>query len=275
MLLLEEGCSGDTTGCVSLHQPPAGSVHIGNILSKLPKLYVYYLSKVQQFYLDNLKIPEKLFRFRELDEKERAFYNKIHFDIELNLETLNGWKEVAGVHYRGDHDLKGHQEGGNVKLEVTIDENGKSKRFIPHVLELSFGVDRNIWALLDIFYKEEKERTLFSFPSNITPIDAAVFPLVNKEKMPEISEEIFLDLFKSGFSVFYDDSGSIGRRYRRQDEIGTLVCITIDSDTLKDKSITLRDRDTMKQVRINTSELKMALRKISNGEKLEKIGKPI
>ena len=242
---------------------------------KLPKFYVYYLAKVQQFYLETLKIPEKLFRFRELNENERAFYNKIHFDIELNLETLNGWKEVAGVHYRSDHDLKGHQEGSNVKLEVTIDEDGKTKKFIPHVLELSFGVDRNIWTLLDVFYKEEKERTLFNFPSNITPLDAAIFPLVNKEKMPEISEKIFLDLFKDGFSVFYDDAGSIGRRYRRQDEIGTLACITIDSDTIKDKSLTIRDRDSMKQVRVNSNDLKEALKRFISGEKLEKIGKAI
>ena len=242
---------------------------------KLPKFYVYYLAKVQQFYLETLNINEKLFRFRELDEKERAFYNKIHFDIELNLETLNGWREAGGVHYRGDHDLKGHQEGSNTKLEVTIDEDGKTKRFIPHVLELSFGVDRNIWALLDLFYKEEKERTLFIFPSNITPLDAAVFPLVNKEKMPEIAEKIFLDLFNNGLSVFYDNSGSIGRRYRRQDEIGTLCCITIDSDSLKYNSVTLRNRDNMKQIRVNFDELKTALKRLFNNEKLEKIGKII
>src|SRR3989344_3904986 len=242
---------------------------------KLPKFYVYYLAKVQQFYLETLNINEKLFRFRELDEKERAFYNKIHFDIELNLETLNGWREAGGVHYRGDHDLKGHQEGSNTKLEVTIDEDGKTKRFIPHVLELSFGVDSNIWALLDLFYKEEKERTLFIFPSNITPLDAAVFPLVNKEKMPEIAEKIFLDLFNNGLSVFYDNSGSIGRRYRRQDEIGTLCCITIDSDSLKYNSVTLRNRDNMKQIRVNFDELKTALKRLFNNEKLEKIGKII
>ncbi len=231
---------------------------------KIPKFYLYHMTKVQEFYLQVLEIPEKLFRFRELNQEERAFYNKIHFDIELNLETLGGWKEAGGVHYRTDHDLGGHQKGSNTKLEVTIDEDNKVKRFIPHVLELSFGVDRNVWALLDIFYKEEKERTLFSFPNKLAPIDAAVFPLVNKDKLPEIAEKVFLELFKQGFTVFYDDSGSIGKRYRRQDEIGTKNSLTIDFDSIKQNDVTLRDRDTMQQVRIKIKDLKENLNKIKN-----------
>ncbi len=242
---------------------------------KFPKFYVYHMAKVQKFYLDVLKIPEKRFRLRELGPEERAFYNKIHFDVEIDLETLGGFKEVAGVHYRTDHDLGGHQKGSSEKLEVTIDENEKVKKFIPHVLELSFGVDRNIWVLLDIFYEEEKERTLFRFPNIITPLDVAVFPLVNKDKLPEFSEKIFSELFKWGFTVFYDDSGSIGRRYRRQDEIGTKFCLTVDFDSVKNNDITLRDRDSMKQIRIRTKDLKGALRKLLEGEELSKFGKYI
>ena len=242
---------------------------------KLPKFYVYYLAKVQKFYLEILKINESLFGFRELDEKERAFYNKIHFDIELNLESLNGWKEVAGVHYRSDHDLKGHQEGSGSKLEVTIEETGKVKKFIPHVLELSFGVDRNIWALLDLFYKEEKERSLFTFPSIVTPLDVAVFPLVNKDKIPELSEKVFLQLFSKGFNVFYDDAGSIGRRYRRQDEIGTKICVTIDYESLKNNDVTMRDIDTMKQIRVKLNELDLKLNEFLKGKSLDKLGKYI
>ena len=226
---------------------------------KFPKFYIYHMAKVQQFYLDILKIPEKIFRFRELGPDERAFYNKIHFDVELNLETLGGFKEVAGCHYRTDHDLGGHQLGSGEKLEVTLDEEGKVKKFIPHVLELSFGTDRNIWALLDTFYKEEKERNLFTFPNNLTPLDVVVFPLVNKENIPEFAEKVFLELFKEGFTIFYDDSGSIGRRYRRQDEIGTKFCITVDFDSLKDNTVTVRDRDSMKQIRIKSGELKLKL----------------
>ena len=242
---------------------------------KFPKFYIYHMAKVQQFYLDTIKIPENKFRFRELGPEERAFYNKIHFDVELDLESLGGFKEVAGVHYRTDHDLGGHQLGSDVKLEVTIDEEGKIKKFIPHVLELSFGVDRNIWALLDIFYSKEKERTTFTFPSNITPLDVAVFPLVNKDKLPEFSEKIFLDLFKEEFTVFYDDSGSIGRRYRRQDEIGTKFCLTVDFDSIKKNDITLRDRDSMKQIRVKINKLNETLRKFLDGEKLEELGKLI
>ena len=242
---------------------------------KIPKFYVYHMAKVQKFYLDVLMIPENLFRFRELDSKERAFYNKIHFDIELNLDTLGGWKEAGGVHYRSDHDLGGHQLGSNEKLEVTIDENNKVNKFIPHVLELSFGVDRNIWALLDIFFKEEKERTLFSFPSLVLPIDIAVFPLMNKDGIPEFSEKFFDNLSKiKSFNFFYDDSGSIGKRYRRQDEIGTKLCITIDHDSLKDNCVTIRDRDSMKQVRVHIGKIEGILHLVLRiGDKLEDVAK--
>ncbi len=242
---------------------------------KIPKFYVYHMAKVQQFYLDILMIPEKLFRFRELGADERAFYNKIHFDIELNLDSLSGWKEAGGVHYRTDHDLGGHQLGSGERLEVTIDESGKIKKFIPHVLELSFGVDRNIWALLDIFFREEKERTLFEFPSVVLPVDIAIFPLVNKDGIPEFSEKFFSHLSSiSSFNMFYDDSGSIGKRYRRQDEIGTKLCITIDHDSLEDNCVTIRDRDSMKQFRVHIDGIEgilwLVLRK---GDKLEDVAK--
>ncbi len=237
----------------------------------IPKFYVYHMCKVQDFYLNILKIPKEKFRFRELDENERAFYNKIHFDIEVELDTLGGFKELGGVHYRGDHDLGGHQTGSQEKLEYVSDD-GK-RRFTPHVLELSFGVDRNIWALLDLFYKEEKERTLFQFPQIIAPIDAAVFPLMNKEKIPELSRFIFKELYKS-FNVFYDESGSIGRRYRRQDEVGTNFGITVDFDSLKDNTVTLRERDSMKQIRVKIEDLNMILDSLINeNKKLSDFGK--
>jgi len=234
---------------------------------KLPKFYVYHMVKVQQFYLDVIKIPENKFRLRELTEEERAFYNKIHFDIELDLETLGGFKEAGGIHYRSDHDLSGHQKGSNQKLEVTLDEDGKSKKLLPHVLELSFGIDRNVLALLDIFYKEEKERTMFQLPANLSPIDVAVFSLVNKNNIPELSNKIFSDLFKKGFDVFYDDSGSIGRRYRRQDEVGTSFGITCDFQSLEDNTVTLRDRDTMKQIRVKINDLPKILKELINENK--------
>lgn len=241
------------------------------LIKKVPKFIVYHLAKVQQFYLDVLGIPEERFRFRELGEKERAFYNKAHFDIELDFETLGGFKEVAGVHYRTDHDLKGHQEGSKVALDVVFNE----KRVMPHVLELSFGVDRNVWALMDIFFREEKERTLFAFPHKLSPIEVAVFPLVNKEDLPELSMGIYKDLSKK-FKVFYDDSGSVGRRYRRQDEVGTCYCVTIDGDTGKRGTVTVRDRDSMGQVVVDVKVLDEVLRKLLDSEiAFKKAGKAV
>lgn len=241
-----------------------------NTKHKIPKFYVYHLIKIQEFYLNVLKIPYSKFRFRQLSEKERAFYNKIHFDIELDLETFGGFKEVAGLHYRGDHDLKGHQDGSKEKLEVTVDE----KKVLPHVLELSFGIDRNIWALLDVFYKEENERTFFKFPGIISPLDVAIFPLVNKDDLDKKALEIY-KILKDKFTIFYDDSGSIGRRYRRIDEIGCRIGITVDYETMKDNTVTLRDRDSMKQIRVRIEDLEDVILKLLNEEKLEKFGKII
>ncbi len=238
------------------------------LAKSLPKFYVYYMAKIQKFYLDTIKLPKAVFRFKELSEEERAFYNKYHWDIELDLSL--GWKEVAGIHYRTDHDMSGHQKVSKKDLSVFAD----GKKFVPHVLELSFGVDRNILALLDFAYDEDN-RKLFRFPRNLAPYDAAVFPLVNKDKLPELAKETKQMLQSLGFTVFYDDSGSIGRRYRRMDEIGVPASVTIDNQTTEDNTVTLRDRDSMKQVRIKKDELCMALRKFIDGEKIEKLGEII
>jgi len=235
----------------------------------LPKFYVYHMAKIQQFYLDVLNIPKEKFRFRELGEEERAFYNKIHFDIEINLETLGGFKEVAGIHYRTDHDLKGHEKVSGENLEVFYD----NKKILPHVLELSFGVDRNVWMLLDIFYNIGDEGSMFKFPPKLVPIKAAIFPIVKDEKFVRIAKDVYREL-KKEFVCVYDSGGSIGRRYARQDEIGTMYCITIDGDSLKKKDITIRNRDDTKQIRVKISELKEILRKLIFSEiEFEKAGK--
>ncbi len=239
-----------------------------NIKLNLPKFYLYYASKIQEFYLEVLKIPKEKFRFRELSEKERAFYNKIHFDIELNLDTLGGFKEVAGLHYRTDHDLKGHSEISGKNLEIFYE----GKRILPHVLELSFGVDRNIWALLDIFYDVGKEGSMFKFPPKIAPFEIAILPLVNKAGMDKLAKEVYSSL-KEDFDCFYDDSGSIGRRYARQDEIGTPFCITIDGESLKKKDVTIRRRDDQKQIRVKINDLKEILKGLLDGLEFEKAGK--
>ncbi len=223
---------------------------------KLPKFYVYHLAKVQQFYLELLKTPKEKFRFRQLSDEEKAFYNKYHWDMEINLESLGGFKEVGGVHYRTDHDLGGHQKISGESMEVNIE----GKKFVPHVLELSFGVDRNLYSLLELAYTEEKERTVLKFPRIVSPFDAGIFPLVNKDGLQKKAKEVQKILEENGFIVFYDDGGSIGRRYRRIDEIGVAAGITIDYDSLKKDDLTLRDRDTMRQIRVKIKDLPEALR---------------
>ncbi|MBI5332464.1 MAG: glycine--tRNA ligase [Candidatus Aenigmarchaeota archaeon] len=222
---------------------------------KLPQFYVYHLAKIQKFYLDVLKLPIDKFRFRELSEEERAFYNRIHWDIEINLESLGGFKEIGGLHYRTDHDLKGHGKISGKDMSISIDD----RRFIPNVLELSFGVDRNVYALLDLSYHEEGDekdrRIVLRLPQLLSPFDFALFPLVNKDNIPEKAQEIKKMLKEKGFGIFYDDSGSIGRRYRRMDEIGVAKCITIDHQTLEDSTVTIRDRDTMTQIRVKIDDI--------------------
>ncbi|MEK6899783.1 MAG: glycine--tRNA ligase, partial [Nanoarchaeota archaeon] len=121
------------------------------VAAGLPKFYVYHMAKIQQFYFDVLGIPKEKFRFFELDDKERAFYNKFHFDMEIELEEF-GFTEVGGLHYRTDHDLQGHEKVSGQKMEIFDEESGS--KFIPHVLELSFGVDRNVYSLLDLSYED-------------------------------------------------------------------------------------------------------------------------
>lgn len=225
---------------------------------ELPTMYSYYLAKTYYFLKEIIGL--KKLRVKRLSDEEKAFYNKIHFDFEYYFESLKGWKEIAGLHYRTDHDLKSHQIYSKNELAINIE----GKKFIPHVLEISFGVDRNILAIIDNFLIKEKvnneERVLFKVKKELSPIKVAVFPLLrNREELVKKARKVY-QLLKENFKdyyfkIVYDEKGSIGRRYRRQDEIGTPYCITIDFDTLKDNTVTIRDRDTMKQERIKIEEL--------------------
>lgn len=236
----------------------------------LPQFYIYHMAKVQQFFLEVLKIPRDAFRFRQLSDEEKAFYNKYHWDMEVKLETMGGFVEVGGVHYRTDHDLGGHQKFSKQDMSVFVN----NRKFVPHVLELSFGVDRNIYALLELCFREEKERTLFAFPRHLAPFNCGIFPLVSKDGLDEKAQEL-KEFLKQDFCVFYDESGSIGRRYRRMDEIGVPLSITVDHKTLEDKTVTIRDRDSMQQVRVKISELPDALRKFLTGAAIESLGMPL
>ncbi len=236
---------------------------------KLPRFYVWHMAKVQKFYLEVLNVPKARFRFRELSEEERAFYNKIHWDIELDLPSLGGFKEVGGVHYRTDRDLLGHQKVSNKSQEIFFN----NKRFIPHVLELSFGVDRNVYAMIELFYEQDGDRTVLQLPASVAPFQVAVFPLVNKDGLNKKAKEVFSVLKKSLDAVF-DESGSIGKMYYREDERGTLYCVTVDYDTLKNKDVTVRDRDSKNQVRVKIKDLPDVLGKLLRGElKFAKAGK--
>jgi glycyl-tRNA synthetase len=223
----------------------------------LPKFYLWHMAKTQKFYLNVLSIPKEKFRFKELSEEERAFYNKIHWDVEIFMECFNSWREIGGIHYRTDHDLAGHQKVSGKSHEIFFE----GKRFVPHVLELSFGVDRNIFALFDIFYSEREGKIVLRLPKKIAPFDVAVFPIVNKDGIDDKAREIYAQL-KGKFDVIYDDSGSIGKRYARIDEIGVPFAITVDYQTLEDESVTIRDRDTTEQIRVKVGELEEKLREL-------------
>jgi len=220
----------------------------------------------------NFGIPEKRIRLRQHHPDEKAFYADDAWDIEVKLNNY-GWTEMCGVHDRTDYDLKQHSKYSKIKLEATR-ENGE--KFIPHILEIAFGTDRPTYALIDIFYnkKEEKEgKTIFKIPYHIAPIDASIFPLVKKPELTKLSKEIE-ESMEDEFIVDYDESGSIGKRYLRSTTRGIPYAITIDYDSIKNKDVTLRDRDSEKQIRIKITALKETIKKLINQEiAFEKAGK--
>ena len=210
------------------------------------KVYKSWINEVKNFYLE-CGVKEENLSIREHAKEELSFYSTGTSDIEYRFPF--GVSELAGIAQRTDYDLKAHG------LEYFDEESGK--KFVPFVVEPSQGVDRAALAILCDAYDESDgsdgraagEITMRLSPK-IAPIKVGVFPLVKKEGLPEIAKKIATDLRKAGIATFYDESGSVGRRYRRQDEIGTPWCITVDFDSLKDRTVTLRDRDTMKQERI-------------------------
>jgi len=198
----------------------------------------------------------------EHSKEQLSHYSKKTVDIVYDFPF--GTSELYGLAYRTDFDLTQHQTFSNVSL-LYIDQE-TNERFIPHVIEPTFGVDRTILALLCDSYDEEtladgETRTVLHFSPKVAPVKAAVFPLMKKEPLAEKAKEIY-DSLKSIWNVEYDESGAIGKRYRRQDELGTPYCITIDYDTLEDNTVTLRDRDSMEQERIPVDKIEETLRKL-------------
>ncbi|MFI5207958.1 MAG: glycine--tRNA ligase [Gemmatimonadales bacterium] len=206
-----------------------------------------------QWHLDLGVKPERL-RWHPHGPGELAHYAKAAYDIEYEFPF--GWNEFEGIHNRTDFDLSRHQQYSGKKLEYFDQE--RNERYLPYVVETSIGADRCALVLLCDAYHEEavegETRVVLRFHPALAPIKAAVLPLVKKDGMPEIAERIYHDL-KTRVTAFYDDGGSIGRRYRRQDEAGTPFCITVDGQTKEDGTVTVRHRDSLKQDRVDSSRL--------------------
>jgi len=213
----------------------------------------YFMALAKKFLVE-LGVPEEHQRFIEKLEWERAHYSVQGFDQEVYLERW-GWTEVSGHNYRTDYDLSRHMKASGVDLTAFKESENGGRRFVPHVIEPSFGLDRLAYVALEYAYTEKKKRTLLSLSRDIAPIQASVFPLVSKDGLPEKAKEVYQMLINEGFTVEWDESGSIGRRYARADEAGTPLGITIDYRTLEDGTLTLRDRDTWRQVRSEINNL--------------------
>jgi glycyl-tRNA synthetase len=192
-------------------------------------------------------------RYHEHGPGELAHYARAAFDIEFDFGGTLGFQEIEGVHNRGDFDLGRHQEYSGKRLEYV--DQAANKRYVPFVVETAAGPNRTLLAVLVNGYREEavegetEGRVVLGLHPALAPIKAGVFPLVKKDGMPEFAEKLVREL-RASFPVFYDESGAIGRRYRRQDEVGTPFCITVDGQTLQDGTVTIRDRDTLQQDRI-------------------------
>ena len=211
--------------------------------------YAWHIWVAYKIY-ELLNIPEEKFRLRQHLPEERAHYAKDAWDIEFLTEDF-GWVELCGIHDRGDYDLLRHQKYSKQKMMV----RGSKGKEIPHILEIAFGIDRTIYALLETSYIKDDIREWLKLPAFIVPIQIAVFPLMKKNGLDTKAKEIYRKLRRTEFRIIYDEDGSIGKRYRRMDEVGTPFEVTIDYQTLEDDTVTIRDRDTMKQNRVKTEDL--------------------
>lgn len=217
--------------------------------------YEYWKQERMRWYTDILGIPASELKFKP--HTKLVFYAKAATDIQYNFKSMNGFDEIEGIHQRSDYDLTQHSKFSGVKLDYFDQES--NSRFIPHIMETSAGLTRIVFAVIDNAYTEEdlgegKSRVVLKFSYAVAPVKAAVFPLQKDEKLRSVAENIYNDL-KKKLVIEFDDAGNIGKMYRRQDEIGTPYCITVDYKTLEDNTVTVRDRDTMKQERVAIDEL--------------------
>jgi glycyl-tRNA synthetase len=205
-------------------------------------------------WMDEIGISQKNIEEEEVSEEDRAHYSKR--TIDFNFKFPFGVKELYGLAYRTDYDLMQHQNASGVDLRFNDAET--NEKFVPHVIEPTFGLDRTILAVLCEAYDEEEiegeTRTVLRLSKNIAPVQIAILPLSKKDELSSGARQIFTFLQKK-YACQYDETQSIGKRYRRQDEIGTPFCITYDFDSLNDNQVTIRERDSMKQERISIDDL--------------------
>lgn len=217
--------------------------------------FQFWINERVNWY-QKLGFPKEKIKVYQIPKDDLAFYSAE--GVDLLYQFPFGWDEIEGIQNRTDYDLKRHQEFSGKDLSY-FDEETKEK-FIPCVIEPSCGVERILFAIFWEFFDQEnvkgEKRNIFRFPPFLAPIEVAVLPLLhNRDELIKKAKEIY-QMLKKEFLVFYDETGSIGRRYRRQDEIGTPYCLTVDFQTLEDNTITIRDRDTMEQERIKIPEIK-------------------
>lgn len=210
-----------------------------------------YWKKVRMDWYLSLGIKKDHLRFRDHEEKERAHYARSATDIEYHAPF--GWSEFEGIHHRGDWDLSRHESHSGTSMKYRDPETGSE--YLPWVIETSGGVDRAALFFLTDAYSEDKGRILLKLHPKLAPYQVAVFPLLsNKPELVKVAKDIYLDL-KQDFMVAWDDRGNIGGRYASQDEIGTPFCVTVDFQSLEDKMVTVRDRDSAKQDRVKIVDL--------------------
>jgi glycyl-tRNA synthetase len=224
----------------------------------------YWIKERWNWYT-NLGLNEENLRRYEHPEEKLSHYSKRTVDLEYNYASV-GWSELEGIANRTDYDLKQHAAYSGENLEYFDQATGE--RYVPYVIEPAVGPDRIMLAFLVDAYSEEEvrgeERTVLKLHPRLAPTKAAVFPLSKKEPVSTLARELYDDL-KGDYRLFYDDSGSIGRRYRRQDEAGTPFCVTVDFDTIEDKQVTIRDRDTLQQERVPIAAVRDRLKALISG----------
>ena len=213
--------------------------------------YAWSLNLAHKIFL-SVGIPKEKMRLRQHFSDEKAFYADDAWDLEIQLNSF-GWTECCGIHDRTTYDLTQHAKFSKQELTVRTEDG---KVIVPHVIEIAFGVDRPFYALLDLAFSRREadaQRTVLSLPPRIAPIEAGILPLMKKDGLPEKAKEVINAI--ADFRTYYDEAGSIGKRYSRLDAIGVPFCITIDHDSLKDNSVTIRERDSLKQIRVKITEL--------------------